>query len=1443
MIMSLRVLLFLVSTTLFTSFSVFSQDWFRPMEHRKVFVENKGQFDDQQSIEIGAIKFAADFGETRVFFGEKGVQYSFLECKKIPREEREAMASKSKVTNHKEWEKLVGKFFFRSDKVNMTFVGGNAPKIEGVNPTSDYHSYSFSDGNGGTKNVNNVRGFEKIVYKNVYPKIDIEYTVHPQIGIKYAIVLHPGADATNIKFLFDKNIRLENGKIKIATLFGDIIDHEPITFYEQADSATIPSSFEQTGERVMQFKLGNYNKKSKVIIDPWTQTPNFNTNWDIVWEVEKDGAGNVYVLGGIMPMQVLKYNTTGALQWTYNTPYDTSNVWLGTFATDLNGNTYITAGSTAKIQKINSSAALQWDNPNAAPALSNNEFWTIAFNCDQTQLLVGGAGGSGLTIRASVYTINTNTGGINSTQNLALGSTAGIPPTVQEIRAITASPNGKYYYLTQDTLGSFHSNFNLCSSNNSQMFKISSTYAFGYKSENFRYQNSGISAIRANNSFFYTQNGTNVHKRNLLTGAIVASAVIPAGNATTSLGKFQVSNSGIDLDDCGNVYVGTTNGVVKYDANLTQLATYSTAFKVYDVIVLPNGDIAACGGSGNSSNATRTGGVQVFAASACAPLAANCCDATICPVQNLCSTDAPVTLTAATPGGTWSGPGMSANGTFNPATAGPGNHTITYTLPCGSGTVTIIVSPCQQLSVCQESNGSLTVSNGVAPYTWATYQAATSTPITNQAQCTACGYTWFGFQCVNGLTPVTTCNSPATWVTYTTGTNATPPSYPIRITDASGTQLTLNSATGIQPCNTTQCPTITLTANVSNVSCFNGTNGSATISATSGTAPYTYTWSPGNLSGATQTTLAAGTYTINLTDANLCPGTTTITITQPTQITGSSLNILPASCGQNDGSAQVSASGGTGNLSYSWSPTGGNAAAATGLGAGNYVVTVQDANQCQTTINVTVPSNGGPTITNTVVGNADCLNANSGTITVSASGGTGSLNYSLNNGTPQSSGTFTGLSAGNYTVTVSDANNCSATATVTLTAPTPIQLAQGTILPASCGQNNGSATVIVNNGSGNYSYTWTPTGGTTATASGLAPGSYSVNVVDNGNGCTASLAFTITAVGGPDISITAQNNPTCFNGTNGSVVVSATGGTAPYTYQANSGTPQASNTLNGLGAGNYTITVYDANQCSSLLNITLIQPTQLNALPGTTATICAGQSAPLTASGSGGVGPYTYDWSNGLTGNNPTVTPSTTTTYTLSVTDANNCLATSTVVITVVPIPTASASPVSVTGTEPFSVTFTNTSSNATSYVWDFGNGSSQTVNTTASISNTYLAAGTYTVVLTASAGSCSSTWNGTVIVTPKIIFEIFVPNVFSPNGDGNNDEYGVITTNAASQQAIIVNRWGNKMVELNEPNKLWDGTVNGKEAAEGVYFMKYKVVGLEGTEKEGHIFFHLERN
>ncbi|HEY4289657.1 MAG TPA: MBG domain-containing protein [Puia sp.] len=256
--------------------------------------------------------------------------------------------------------------------------------------------------------------------------------------------------------------------------------------------------------------------------------------------------------------------------------------------------------------------------------------------------------------------------------------------------------------------------------------------------------------------------------------------------------------------------------------------------------------------------------------------------------------------------------------------------------------------------------------------------------------------------------------------------------YEVKATNSAG------NATGTILNFTTAAPLCSIVATVTsqtNVSCNGGTNGSATVSASGGTGPYTYSWSPSGGTGATASGLSANMYTVTITDANGCTKTTTATITQPTVITASVSSQTNVSCnGGSNGSATVSASGGTGPYTYSWSPSGGTGATASGLSANMYTVTITDANGCTKTTTATITQ---PTVITTTGAqtNVSSYGGSDGSATVSASGGTGPYTYSWS----PSGGTgvtATGLAEGTYTVTITDANGCTATSSFTITQPT-----------------------------------------------------------------------------------------------------------------------------------------------------------------------------------------------------------------------------------------------------------------------------------------------------------------------------------------------------------------------------------------------------------------------
>jgi len=464
-----------------------------------------------------------------------------------------------------------------------------------------------------------------------------------------------------------------------------------------------------------------------------------------------------------------------------------------------------------------------------------------------------------------------------------------------------------------------------------------------------------------------------------------------------------------------------------------------------------------------------------------------------------------------------------------------------------------------------------------------------------------------------------------------------------------------------------------------NVSCNGGNNGSAVVSVTGGTAPFTYSWAPSGGSTSTGTSLSAGTYTCTVTDDVSAVATVTVTITQPPVLTANISSQTNVACnGGSTGSATVTAGGGAGGYTYAWS-NGGTLATNTGLTAGSYTCTVTDANSCNATTVATITQPPSLTASISSVTNVACNGSSTGAATVTAGGGAGGYTYSWapSGGT---GATTTGRPAGSYTCTVTDANGCTATATATITQPPVLSASISSLTNVACnGANTGSATASVSGGAGGYTYVWSPGGATTATNSGLTAGSYTCTVTD-ANSCTVTATATITQPPALTASISSVTNVACFGASTGAASVTAGGGAGGYTYSwAPSGGTGATTT--GRVAGVYTCTVTDANGCTTPAVATITQPSSgltISSLTGG-GSYCVGNTINLSVTGTGGTGSYTYSWSGPLsfssTSSSPSLTSVTTANtgvYTATVTDANGCPATGTASITVNTNPGAS---------------------------------------------------------------------------------------------------------------------------------------------------------------------------
>lgn len=359
-------------------------------------------------------------------------------------------------------------------------------------------------------------------------------------------------------------------------------------------------------------------------------------------------------------------------------------------------------------------------------------------------------------------------------------------------------------------------------------------------------------------------------------------------------------------------------------------------------------------------------------------------------------------------------------------------------------------------------------------------------------------------------------------------------------------------------------------------------------------------------------------------------------------------------------------------------------------------------------------------------------------------------------------------------------------------------------------------------------YLWSE-GSTTAsiTVSPASTSTYSVTYTLNG--CSSSDSGVLTV--NPNIPVDAgQDVAICIGD---SVALTASG--TPTIVWA--GGIQNGVYFSPTSTATYTVTGTSDNGCVTTDEVIVT----INPLPiidaGLPVTVCVGQPVVLYGSGAN-----TYMWSNNVL-DSVAFSPLQTNVYSVIGTDSNGCMNYDTVLVTVLPLPNANISASPLTGYAPLLATFTNTSTNSNSYVWDFGNGLSATTNNLNSVNSTYPLEQEYTIWLYASNGYCVDSEAVTISVLPKPFIDM--PNVFSPNDDGTNELYFPFVRNLAELNLIIVNRWGNVMATITDPSGAtgWNGlTDNGTPASEGVYFYSYQATGFQGEILEGHGFLTLIR-
>lgn len=559
-----------------------------------------------------------------------------------------------------------------------------------------------------------------------------------------------------------------------------------------------------------------------------------------------------------------------------------------------------------------------------------------------------------------------------------------------------------------------------------------------------------------------------------------------------------------------------------------------------------------------------------------------------------------------------------------------------------------------------------------------------------------------------------------------------------------------------------------------NISCNGADDGVASSSILGGCEPYQYQWSDGQTT-ETAVDMAAGTHILIVTDANGTQASDTIVLTEPQPLVTDSLtgttyvggaNISCA--GASDGSIDLNILGGADcqAYSYSWSSATGFTSTdedLTGLMAGTYMISVTDVNGCMHTDSIKLSEPGLMDIQGTSSSyggfNISCFGLSDGFINLNVVDGTPPYSYQWNTG--ETTQDIDSLSIGTYDVLVTDTNGCQGSKTITMTEPTDLVVAATDTTQVNCfGGQDGQVTVEASGGVLNYSYLWS-NGDADPILNMVGVGTYQV-VVTDGNGCQDSLQVDITSPTAIVGSVVQVTDATCFGSDDGGATVDATGGVTPYSYNWPS-VGQNTQTATELTAGDYVFEIEDANGCVFTDTVTVAEPDQILLVTSNDTTICPGTMASLSVTASGGGGTYLITWDNGQ-GFGNTYEPFVTNTSNIPVVavDQNGCESVpNSVIVTTLNAVTANFESTVVDNcVTPATVDFTNTSINASSYSWTFGNADSSTQFMPSTV---YPSTGVYQVALVATSNDgCVDS-----VSIPVTIYELPVAGFTIPNPDG----------------------------------------------------------------------------
>jgi len=1372
-----------------------------PFEH-KAFIKNEGQFAEEEK-KGSKIIYQAILGKIKAYFTTTGIIYEY---DKFP--------VKNKDRDPDDEKNLTPEHLY----MYVNWQGANTQVS--ITAAEEQHYYcTYSTGGKNTK----ANTFKKITYHNLYPGIDAEFTFPDnKEGIKYNLIVHPGADVSRVKLKYSGATSIKTdaeGNIVANCALGTCTDHAPQCFYK--DGGNIKTSYALKGNEESFLLKGNYDKSKVIIIDPlitWTTDPTFN-NYDNAYDVDYDNLGNVYVYGGGSPFQLVQLNSSGVIQWQYFSPFST---FYGDFAVDKStGTSFLIEGFSgaggASVRKIGNAG----NYVNTKIIDTNiNELWRAAYEpCQHLIVIAAGGYASNPGQSKQAVTIDTNLN-IISAKNVL-----GVVHGYHDMALMSLDPSNSTvcYMATATTTGDLQSIANnvLVKLPVASLLPPAYQVTDGYKFEEVESVNyvgaNGMNGMAASPNWLYLYDGATLGRFNKNTGAFVTNTVINPPVIGGS-GQIEVNWGGLDVDACDHIYAGSQTSIVEYDSSFSPVGTTLLPLNtdtVYDVVLGNKDTLYACG-LGFVSSLT-------IPPSACAT-----------PLQNLkiissspsyCS-QAYITLTAPANGTSylWSGPCIT----------GPNNQQ-TVNITC-AGTYTVVIGGLAGPPQCANTTLTITIPPG-----------AGGTPVPSFIADTVC----YGnpTQFVNTSNPLGGNGVKFYWDFYNSGNYEDSTTNPMWSYPDPGTyQVKLHEVESGCGKDTIINVVVDTTPPSSIIFVISACQGSPTnfqnLSSDTSTVKYLWTFGdPGSapldtstVNNAYHTYNTGGTYTVTLWPVKSihCHDSAKKVITVTPLPTINLVNNYV--CG--DSVVTFKDADSAGIIFCLWniydtytlmdySPaTFGPSATVTFPDSGTYtiILTAFNGGFCATT-DTTYLTLAKSKAQFSFTPLSGCVGAK---IQFADSSVGGPSSWTWNFGDPGSGANnvsalqnpfhqFSTFGTFNVKLVISGNKGCadSIVRQVVINQNPVVTLLP--LNPAICLGDS-----ITLNATGATTYSWSGGGlscvnCTNPNAGPSTTTTYTV-IGTNVNGCTDTAKITVAVALKPIPAINGKDT-ICIGD---STTLTASGGTS---YKWNTGA--TTSTINVKPGATTPYQVIASNGiCTDSTKITIQVDSMPKASISGTTKICMGDSIILTAKGGG-----TYVWNTGATTSIIKVPANSVADSSYFVIVTKVCSDTAFKKVKVEPVlPITACCDTTITAGDSVKLIATG----ASNYVWSPSLGLSCT-NCPITVATPTITT-TYTVSVTDSNGCISLQKVIVDVVEPCGDFN--VPNIFTPNNDGKNDQLIINAPHLTQFSMEIFDRWGNQVFYSTSPNNAWDGrTVSGEMVSPGVYFYTIKASCTNNTyNKKGYV-------